>query len=153
MEIKRLKEREIMVQNERLKKAHVQMKNLLVVLRKKELPDAIVLFINSKVDQLNAISTSEKELKKDLKQAQASILNKLEKELKLVTKNHYRNTWMAVGMAAFGIPLGVAFGATLGNMAFLGIGLPIGMVFGIAVGTNKDKKAFEEQRQLNIELN
>ena len=67
-------------------------------------------------------------------------------------KKHYRNTWLAVGMAAFGIPLGLAFGATLGNMAFLGIGLPIGMVFGMSVGTNMDKKAFEEGRQLDLEI-
>ena len=66
----------------------------------------------------------------------------IEKELKLVTKHHYRTTWLAVGMAAFGIPFGVAFGASLGNMAFLGIGIPIGMVVGMAIGSNMDKKAF-----------
>ena len=91
-------------------------------------------------------------MKKQLRKTQTSILSKIEKELKLVTKNHYRNTWLAVGMAAFGIPLGVAFGASLGNMAFLGIGLPIGMIIGMAVGTNMDTKAFDEGRQLDLEI-
>ena len=55
-------------------------------------------------------------------------------------------------MSAFGIPLGVAFGASLDNMAFLGIGIPIGMAIGMAVGAGMDKKAFEEGRQLNLEI-
>ena len=76
----------------------------------------------------------------------------MEKEHKMVTKNHYRNTWLAQGMAAFGIPLGVAFGTSLGNMAYLGIGLPIGMAIGSAVGKRMDKKALEEGRQLDLEL-
>ncbi len=80
----------------------------------------------------------------------------IEKELKLVTKNHYRNTWLALGMAAFGIPLGVAFGTSLGNIAFIGIGLPNGLpnglAVGIAVGTGMDKKAFEEGKQMDLEI-
>ena len=69
-----------------------------------------------------------------------------------MTKNHYRNTWLALGMAAFGIPLGVAFGMSLRNLAFLGIGLSIGLAIGIAVGTGMDKKAFEEGRQMDLEI-
>ena len=76
----------------------------------------------------------------------------VEKELKLVTKNHYRNTWLAIGMTAFGIPLGIAFGGSLGNMAFIGIGMPIGMAIGIAVGTEMDKKASENGKQLDLEI-
>jgi hypothetical protein len=55
-------------------------------------------------------------------------------------------------MAAFGIPIGVAFGASLGSMAFLAIGIPIGMVIGLAIGSGMDKKAFEEGRQIDLEL-
>ncbi|MFC3414076.1 hypothetical protein [Algoriphagus hitonicola] len=71
---------------------------------------------------------------------------------KIVSKNHYRYTWMSPGMAAFGIPLGVVFGTSLGNMAFLAIGLPIGMAIGISVGSAMDKKASEEGRQINLEI-
>jgi hypothetical protein len=59
---------------------------------------------------------------------------------------------MAIGMSAFGIPLGVAFGASLGNMGLLGIGIPIGMVFGMAIGSGMDKKAIQEGRQLDLEM-
>ncbi len=132
--------------------AYTQINNLLLALETQGLPDEIVIFINTKIDHINAISNSEKEIKKELRKSQSSMLLKIEKELKLVPKNYYRNTWLAIGMAAFGIPLGVVFGAALGNMGFLGIGLPIGMVIGLAVGTQMDKKAFEEGRQLDLEI-
>ena len=53
----------------------------------------------------------------------------------------YRMQWLGIGMAVFGVPLGVGIGMALHNMAFIGIGLPIGLVIGIAVGTAKDKQA------------
>ena len=75
-----------------------------------------------------------------------------EKELKIVTKNYYRNLWMVLGMSAFGLPLGVAFGLSLGNIGLLAIGLPIGMAIGTLVGSKLDKKALESGKQLDIEL-
>lgn len=60
--------------------------------------------------------------------------------------------WLAVGMAAIGIPFGVVFGISLDNMSFLGIGIPIGMGIGIAIGTAMDKKARDEGRQLDLEV-
>jgi hypothetical protein len=91
-------------------------------------------------------------LRKQIKKTQSSILKLIEKELKLVTKNHYRNTWLAVGMAAFGLPLGAALGTSLGDIGLLGLGLPIGMVIGMAVGSGMDKKAFKDGKQLNLEI-
>jgi hypothetical protein len=37
-------------------------------------------------------------------------------------------------------------------LGFIGIGLPIGMAIGMIVGTNMDKKAFTEGRQLDVVL-
>lgn len=59
---------------------------------------------------------------------------------------------MVLGMPTIGLPIGVAFGASIGNMGLLGIGLPIGMVIGLALGSGMDKKVSKEGRQLNIEL-
>ena len=59
---------------------------------------------------------------------------------------------MVLGMSSFGIPMGVAFGAALGNMGLLGIGLPIGMVIGMPLGTKKDNDAAKKGRQLNFAL-
>jgi hypothetical protein len=116
------------------------------------LPEVIVETINQDIDNLNSFSGSGDELRKLITKKQTGILKVLEKELKLVPKNHYRNLWMVLGMSVFGIPMGVAFGASLGNMAFLGIGLPIGMVIGIAMGTGMDKKAHNEGRQIDMEI-
>ncbi len=152
MEIKELKKRPSIEQNKKLISAYAQFDKLLTELKKKELTEEIVKSINNGIDQINSVSESEKQLRKQIRKTQSSILKLIEKELKLVTKNHYRNTWLAVGMAAFGLPLGVAFGASVGNMGLLAIGLPIGMVIGMAVGSGMDKKAFESGRQLDLEI-
>ena len=138
--------------NVKLEETYLQFEKLLIELRKKELPDGIVVSINKDIEDLNSISSSGDDLRQIVRKKQTRIIKLLEKELKLVPKNYYRNLWLAVGMAAFGIPIGVAFGASLGNMAFLAIGLPIGMAIGIAVGTGMDKKAFEEGRQIDLEM-
>ncbi len=130
----------------------MQFEKLLIELRKKELPDGLVVSINKDIEELNSISSSGDELRKIVKKKQTRIIKLLEKVLKLVPKNYYRNLWLAVGMAAFGIPIGVALGTSLGNMAFLGIGVPFGLAIGIAVGTGMDKKAFKERRQIDLEI-
>jgi len=80
------------------------------------------------------------------------ILKLLEKEMKVVPKNHYRNLWLAVGMSAIGVPIGLVFGLCLGNIGLLGTGLPIGMAIGMVFGSNMDNKAFKEGRQLDMEV-
>lgn len=152
MEIKGLEKKPEIEKNQKLISAYSQFETLLTELRKKSLPDDMVSSINRGVDRINAISVSEKELRKQIKITQSSILKLLEKSLKLVTKNHYRNTWLALGMVLFGIPLGMAFGIIMDNIGLLGIGLPIGMVIGMVVGAGMDKKANEERRQLDIEI-
>lgn len=152
MDIKELKNRPELDRHEKLNASFNQFDKLLKELRAKELPNETVKSINSQIDQVNSVSESDKALSKQIRVAQSRIIKRIEKNHNLVTKNHYRNTWLAVGMAAFGIPLGVAFGVSLGSMAFLGLGLPIGMAIGIAVGTEMDKKALEEGRQIDLEI-
>ena len=152
MKIKEVNQKPGIDKNVKLKETYLQFEKLLIELRKKELPDGLVVSINKDIEDLNSISSSGDELKKIVRKKQTRIIKLLEKELKLVPKNYYRNLWLAVGMAAFGIPIGVAFGASLGNMGLLGIGLPIGLAIGIAVGTGMDKKAFEEGRQIDLEI-
>jgi hypothetical protein len=152
MTLKELKNRPELNQNQKLYEAYIQFDKLLKALITKELSNATAEIINDDIDKVNSVQESDKALRKVLKYAQSNIINLIEKQHKLVTKNHYRKTWLALGMAVFGIPLGVAFGVSLGNMALLGIGLPIGMVIGMAVGTAMDKKAFEEGRQIDLEI-
>ncbi len=152
MKFSKLNQKPGIDKNIKLEETYLQFEKLLIELRKKELPDGIVVSINKDIEDLNSISCSGNELRKIVRKKQTRIIKSLEKELKLVPKNYYRNFWLAVGMAVFGIPIGAAFGASLGNMAFIGIGLPIGLVIGIAVGTGMDKKAFKEGRQIDLEI-
>lgn len=152
MIIKEVKYNENLNKNIKLSKILNQFERLIEELKSRKLSDSFVQSINSKIDEINSINDSNKKLKSQIKKKQAEIITQLEKENKIVPKNHYRNTWLALGMAVFGIPMGVAFGTTLGNMGFIGIGLPIGMAIGIAIGTAKDKKAWEEGRQLDFEI-
>ncbi|MUP16208.1 hypothetical protein DWB61_13590 [Ancylomarina euxinus] len=108
--------------------------------------------INKDIEVLNSFSGANKDFLKLLIKKQTKILQLLEKELKLVRKNHYMTLWMSIGMAAFGLPMGAAFGVSLGNMAFIGVGLPLGIALGMAYGTTLDKKACEEGKQLNVDI-
>ena len=152
MILKELKERNDIADNKKLNTAYIKFEKLLVELDTRALPDEINSFINTQVDALNLISDSGKEFKKQLCKKRAAIVKRVEKDLKIVPKNHYRNTWMILGMSIYGIPLGVVFGAIIGNMGLLGIGLPIGMVIGMAIGSKMDKKAAAEGRQLDVEF-
>jgi hypothetical protein len=152
MKIKELKKRPEIDHNKNQMRAHAQLDKLLTELKKRELPVETVMSINNEIDQFNSVSTPDKGLIKQIKKTQSDILKLIETNHQLVTKNHYQNTWMTVGMAAFGLPLGVVFGTSLGNMALLAIGLPIGMVVGMVVGSEKDKKAFKEGRQIDLEI-
>ena len=152
MIIKEVIYNENLKKNIKLSEIQNQFERLIEELKGKNLSDSFIHSINSKIDAINSINDSDKILKSQIKKNQAEIIKQLEKENKIVLKNHYRNTWLALGMSVFGIPMGVAFGATLGNMGLVGIGLPIGMAIGIAIGTAKDKKAGEEGRQLDFEI-
>ena len=152
MKIKKLDRISGIEENERLVKAFNQLDKVLTELREKEVPDEVITSINITVDETNNFKGSEKELRKQIRKAQSGIIKLIEKKLKIVPKNYYRNLWLVLGMSAFGIPIGLALGASQGNNGLLGAGLPIGMVIGIAVGTSLDKKAFKEGRQLDVEI-
>lgn len=129
-----------------------QLEQILSELEQKKVSAETVAKINGETAIINSTTLHDKDLHKMLKQKQNDIIKLLEKEHKIVPKNYYRNLWLAAGMGAFGLPIGVAFGLLIGNIALLSIGLPIGMAIGIAIGASMDKKAEAEERQLNIEI-
>ncbi len=138
--------------NMRLTNVYIQFRELLIEIKKKDLTPAIIDKINMDIQELNDETVSSNELRKLAQKKQIALVRYLEKELKIVPINYYRNLWLALGIAAIGIPIGVAVGAGTGNMGMLGIGAPIGMGIGLAIGTQLDKKAHREDRQLGIEL-
>ncbi|WCM42346.1 hypothetical protein MG290_01360 [Flavobacterium sp. CBA20B-1] len=137
----------------RLNQLYNQFDVLLSELRNRRLPDSIIQTINSEVEEINTSnSLTTADLRKVIKKKQTAILKLIENELKLVPKNYHRNLWLALGMTVFGIPLGVLAGVLLKKPGLFAIGLPIGVAIGVTVGTAMDKKAVEENRQLNIEI-
>lgn len=151
MNIIELKERQNISGNIKLSRICDQLGELLKELKKKEVPHKVIESINQDIEELNSTTLTDNELRRLVKHKQTKIIKLVEKELKITPKNYYRNLWFVLGMS-LGSGIGVAFGISIGNMGLLGIGVPIGMAIGIAVGTAMDKKAFEEGRQLNIEV-
>lgn len=152
MEINSLIQRPGIQGNEKLAIKYKQFELLLEELNTKGLSDEVVVLINEKVDQLNALSDSDSKLKKTVHKGQSRVIQVVAQQAKIVPQNYYRNLWLALGMSAFGIPLGVVVGTMTGNMGLLGLGLPFGMLIGIIIGSGLDKKASEEGRQLKVEL-
>jgi hypothetical protein len=136
-------------ENPKLAKAAHSLNTLITAINQMSIPTSQEQKISEVIAGLNKFPGPDPELLKALKTGQAAILKLLEKELKIVPKSHYQTLWLVLGMSAFGLPLGVAFGIAIGNIALLGIGLPIGMGIGIAVGTSLDTKAKNQGRQLD----
>jgi hypothetical protein len=138
-------------QTKKLEKQIDRFQQLLKAFASREIPEPVLNSINEEVGKVNK-AESKSLLTAQLSKSFQNILKIAEKELNLVAKNHYRNTWLAIGMSAFGIPLGLVFSSILNNYGFIGVGLPIGMGIGIAIGSKKDKQALDEDRQLNVEI-
>jgi hypothetical protein len=56
-------------------------------------------------------------------------------------------------MSVIGLPLGALFYVLQDNYSFISFGFLIGMVLGLAIGTEMDKRALEDNRQLQLEIN
>ena len=138
------------LQDSKAIKSGLRFNALLEASRKKDISEETVDYINSLIEEINMSSLTDKEWKKSVRRKQSRILKRLEKEEKLVAKNHYQTLWMSIGMAVFGIPLGTVLGVATDNMGLLGAGLPIGLAIGLAVGAAMDKKAEGEGRQLDF---
>ncbi len=132
------------------KKLLSSLNNLLKALNDKNLSTQSLTIINQEIDLIHKIIKDGKGLKVQILKSQNKILKQIEKEENLVPKNHYQRLWLVLGMSAFGIPIGVLFGIATGNMGLLGIGLAIGMPIGLIYGNRLDKKAAEENRQLDF---
>ena len=127
-------------------------KSFIKLVGEHDIPEHLIHYINTEIDELHTTPTSSKSFLRLLKKKQNNIVTKIEKVVKLVPKNHYRNYWMVLGMSIFGLPLGSVVGLTLDNMGLIGLGLPIGMLIGSVLGMSLDKKALEQGKQIDIEL-
>ena len=152
MKLTELKQNENAVKSAKSNLYHTQIEYILRDLDGRDLPDYVIKSINADIEEINSTDKTDYALHKLLKKKQKEIVTLLEKEMKIVPINHYRNLWMVIGMSAFGLPLGVAYGTSIGNIGMMGIGIPIGMGIGIVLGSSMDKKALADGRQLSIEV-
>jgi len=134
-----------------LTKTYNQLDALLKELQTKEIPQTLQEEYDEQITNIEIFSGSEKALIKLINKTYNDILRSVKEQLHFVTKNYYQNIWMATGMGVFGLPLGVIIMSITKNAAFLAVGLPIGLSIGLAIGSQKDKKAKAENRQLQIE--
>lgn len=141
-----------MTEGSKTYRTYMALTRLLNELDKRELSGEVLDEINSHIESLNNLDDTEKPLVRASRRAVFDITRILEKKLKLVPQNHYRNQWFPIGMAAFGIPIGVAFSVAVGSFAFIGSGMPVGLVIGWFVGMGMDKKARAQGRQLDFEV-
>lgn len=106
--------------------------------------------INERINLINETSGDNAGFNKLCKKKAHEIVKLLQQKHRIVTRSYYQNMWMAVGMSAFGLPIGIAFSVAIDNYAFIAIGLPIGMVIGTGIGKNMDEKAKAEGRLIDI---
>jgi hypothetical protein len=149
--MKKLIERKEVSENLKSLNRYQQLDKLLQALEEKKLTTETIDLIDQEIEHLNSITYIDKYFMKSVKEKENRIVKLVEKRHKIVPKNYYKKLWKILGMSGFGIPIGVAFGISLGNIGLLGIGFPIGMAFGVGVGSMKDKKALSEGRQLDFE--
>lgn len=153
MNIVKLEPRSALSDSIKLQKSFQQLEDLLKAIELHSISDSTAEKISQEITAINLIPDSNADsLKQSIKKTQAQLLKLLEKEEKIVAIHHYRKLWMLLGMSTFGLPLGVAFGLSIGNLGMLGIGLPIGMAIGIGVGSSLDNKAKLSGRQLAFEV-
>ena len=152
MQLNALKDRPEISGEVKLDRIYGQFKQLLGEIAKKEISQTVVDQINTEIGEVNNSVLTGTHLARLVKQKQTNILKVLEKAHKITPKSHYRNLWMVVGMSGIGLPIGAAIGTAIGNIGLLAVGMPIGMAIGIVLGISMDKKAFQEGRQLDIEI-
>jgi len=128
---------------------YFQLVAILKELTRKDLESYLILKIHLELRPLNSSVLSDSELKKLLKLKQTRILKLVEKEHKIIAKNHYRILLMVLGMSSFGFPIGLASRISMGNIGFMGLGLTIVMFLRLTIGSGLYKKAAKEGRKLD----
>ncbi len=152
MEIKELLFIENLEQNKNLAFTYSQFQQLLSELRKRELTADVIEYINSEIDQINAITISDKAIRKQIIKSQAGILRLIEQKQKLVVKKYYLKQWAVLGVGLWGLPLSYFMIEMFGHVVFLALGILMGIALGMLSGFILDKKALKEGRQIDMPI-
>ena len=125
---------------------------LLQEVHRMELPPEVIVELNTELEKLELLSAFDKKFFKQLKKSKAVLLTILYQEVRVVSKNHYRDLWIALGLFAIGIPLGIFLMFFLNGSSAIAIGIALGSAMGIVIGNNLDRQAEAEGRQMTIRL-
>lgn len=129
-----------------------QLQRLLEELRGRPLSDPTIMLINQEIELLNTMPESGLAWSRQLKRTRRNILRIISRRMQLVPRYYYRNTWLGLGMAAFGLPLGLLLASSFDSMHFMALGLSLGTIVGYGLGVHLDQQAWEHGRQLDFEL-
>ena len=103
------------VSDTKKKKVFAKFVLLLEEINRREILPTTTEKLNAPIDALS--SMRKKEFNASLTKTLDTILRILFREEKIVPAGHYKMLWVSIGMAAFGIPMGVAFSVSLNNYA------------------------------------
>lgn len=148
-----LKKRECFIYDKSVLKAFNKIDKSISVIGNLPLSDTSISLINKDIEEINSYEGKLKKYRNKLIVKNHNILELVRKNHGYVHEKYYQNQWMAIGMSTFGISFGVVFGMLFDNIGLLGMGLPFGMLLGIVIGKEKDKKAKQEGKQINITCN
>ena len=151
MKLEILNRRDGSESNKKLTKRYSRMQNLLTALEIMELPSNEITSINERIQLINSLDGTDKELIKILRKTYKNILTLLEEKLGLVTKHHFRALWMVYGMLAATV-LSTVFSISeiMGIGSSAGLWLSIGMFAGIIAGNYFDDQAEKNGKQIGI---
>ena len=151
MNIIELNEIEGISENIKLNRVYIQFQELLIAIRKKDLPDKIIEIINQDIEDINSTSLINNELRKLIVRKQSKIIDLLNKELKIVPKAFYQNHLFALG-GCLGVTIGTSFMISIGSYTFSSGGIIIATVVGFTLGRMMDKNALKKGRQLDFKI-
>ena len=152
MTVEKLKRMKGSERNKKLTKAYDKMHRLIEALNKKDIPSKSAITINTDIKTINSFSGTEKELTRVLRKTYSRTLAFLEKELKIVAKNHYLSLGMVFGMLAGTVFSSVSWGfGSMGMGSSTGMEISLGMILGMVVGIYLDKQAEKDGKQLALE--
>ena len=140
------------VPGSKLTKAYDSFEQLIRALERKSIPSHVIGIINMDIDDINSFVGSDLQLAKVIRRIERHILKRMEKDFKLVVRNHYRRAWLVAGMTVIGIPFGLLLGAGTENVSYLAIGIPVGMLIELIIGGTLDKRAKDLGKQLDFTM-
>ncbi|MEL6804098.1 MAG: hypothetical protein AAFO91_09985, partial [Bacteroidota bacterium] len=94
--------------------------------------------INAQIEEINQHTGNKASYKKAFGSGSREITTLLQKAEGLTPKAYYQTLWMSLGMAAFGLPIGLLIALSVDNWGLLAIGLPIGSAVGVILGMSFD---------------